>query len=122
MADLDIDRNALTVVAKGADTNQVAGTVLLTYTCPGGKTAILRYVANNETTTGGTIQQVVRLEWVRGATVVELDQFDNNADVRVDAAMDAGDLVRLVVHTQGTPAAINDLLMSIEERSARRNN
>lgn len=122
MADLDIDRNALTVVAKGADTNQVAGTVLLTYTCPGGKTAILRYVANKETTTGGTIQQVVRLEWVRGATVVELDQFDNNADVRVDAAMDAGDLVRLVVHTQGTPTAINDLLMSIEERSARRNN
>ena len=116
MSDFEGDRQLKTVVATAADLNQATGTVILTYTAPLGKTALVTYMAFDEKVGVPTMG----LFWLRSANKIEIDRFTSDVDQEVRIALESGDEIRWEIIVDGGASAEGDFLISVEERGSNR--
>ena len=102
------------VTLKDADVSQIAGTVILGYTCPPGRSAII--LSNTAVrTTGATATLDRQLVPVGGvATNIGTPSADNDLQ-HTQIALIPGDTFRLVVKVAGAPGDKDDLVISILE-------
>jgi hypothetical protein len=100
--------NGATTVVSAADLSS-AGTKA-TYTCPAGRSAVVRYVTCTQLVAGGTLV----LKATIGGVTVALNVAAATFALAVSIALNAGDTVTLVASATGA-GATNDLLIAAEE-------
>lgn len=119
MADLNIDRNLVAVGVEDADASQSNGTVLASYTCPAGKTARILNYTQSEIAGAATLGMF----FVRDADSFELD-INTISQLNLLPGLlhlEPGDKFEARVASTAV-GALWDILISVEEWSARRNN
>ena len=117
MSDLATDRQLKSFAAADVATDTAIGTVLLSYTVPLGKTAVLLFSAYEEK--GGTTPDIL-LAFLRGGTKVQIDALISPQDQVHRVAMESGDIARFEVLEIGAASDTGSFLLSVEERGSNR--